>query len=219
MDVTAAVISVTVRQDGNNVQDRIAREGPSLAPAQSLSRGRFGFRVPGKDRRALATNRGLITEKYQTHRENFHGQRWLELFEELILPHVDAAYNLARYLMRSEPDALDVVKEPYLRAFGCFDSYRGGNGKAWLLAVVPNTCRTWQRRQNKESASVPFDEVVRSSCRHPNRLQLQALQGLQLQLPFSETNRIKREPLRVVFPRPADFVTLVKLGLVFLANL
>jgi RNA polymerase sigma-70 factor (ECF subfamily) len=86
----------------------------------------------------------------------------LELFEQVVLPHLNAAYNLARWLMHNDADAQDVVQESYLRAFRFFDGYRGGDGKAWLLAVVRNTCRTWQRRQKRESGVVPFDEVVHS---------------------------------------------------------
>ncbi len=86
----------------------------------------------------------------------------LELFEDIILPHLDAAYNLARWLTRNEHDAQDVVQESYLRAYRFFDGYRGGDSKAWLMAVVRNTCRSWQRRQYRDSASVPFDEVAHS---------------------------------------------------------
>jgi RNA polymerase sigma factor (sigma-70 family) len=89
-------------------------------------------------------------------------QSQLELFEEIILPHLDAAYNLARWLTRNDQDAQDVVQESYLRAFRFFDGYRGGDGKAWLLAVVRNTCRTWQLRQNRERGAVPFDEIAHS---------------------------------------------------------
>ena len=89
-------------------------------------------------------------------------QSQLELFEEIILPHLDAAYNLARWLTRNDQDAQDVVQESYLRAFRFFDGYRGGDGKAWLLAVVRNTCRTWQAGQNRERAAEPFDEVAHS---------------------------------------------------------
>jgi RNA polymerase sigma-70 factor (ECF subfamily) len=89
-------------------------------------------------------------------------QSQLELFEEIILPHLDAAYNLARWLTRNDQDAQDVVQESYLRAFRFFDGYRGGDGRAWLLAIVRNTCRTWQLKQNREKESVPFDEVTHS---------------------------------------------------------
>lgn len=101
-------------------------------------------------------------EKTGMDRTTSRPQSQIELFEEIILPHLNAAYNLARWLMRNDQDAQDVVQESYLRAFRFFDGYRGGDGKAWLLAVVRNTCRTWQLRQNRERGAVPFDEVAHS---------------------------------------------------------
>jgi len=91
------------------------------------------------------------------------------MFEEVILPHLNAAHNLARWLMRNDQDAQDVVQESYLRAFRFFDSFRGGDGKSWLLAVVRNTCFTW-RRHEKRSTQEPFDEVTHSANVHePNQ--------------------------------------------------
>ncbi len=90
----------------------------------------------------------------------------LKVFEEVILPHLNAAYNLARWLTRNEQDAQDVVQESYLRAFRFFDGYRGGDGKSWLLAVVRNTCFTW-RRHERRSTNEPFDEMTHSSKVQP----------------------------------------------------
>jgi RNA polymerase sigma-70 factor (ECF subfamily) len=73
------------------------------------------------------------------------------------MPHLDAAYNLARWLTRNEHDAEDVVQEAYLRAFKYFDGFHGGNGRAWLLTIVRRTCFTWLER-NRPSDLVPFDE-------------------------------------------------------------
>ena len=84
----------------------------------------------------------------------------LRLFEEVILPHLNAAYNLARWLTRNEHDAQDVVQEAYLRAFRFFDSYKGGDGKSWLLEVVRNTCFTFHRREKRNMTSVEFDETT-----------------------------------------------------------
>jgi RNA polymerase sigma-70 factor, ECF subfamily len=84
----------------------------------------------------------------------------LDLFQEIIMPHMDAAYNLARWLMRNDADARDVVQESYLRAFRFFDGYKGGDSKAWLLAIVRNTSRTSQRRQSRDAETVPFDEAA-----------------------------------------------------------
>ncbi len=72
-----------------------------------------------------------------------------------MLPHLNAAHNLARWLTGNPGDAEDVVQEAYLRAFRFFDGFHGGDGRAWLLAVVRNTCHTWMGRK---PASVEFDE-------------------------------------------------------------
>ena len=79
-----------------------------------------------------------------------------------MLPHLDAAYNLARWLTRHPQDAEDVVQEAYLRALRFFDSFHGGDGKAWLLAVVRNTWLTRRRREH-DALNVPFDETVHTS--------------------------------------------------------
>jgi RNA polymerase sigma factor (sigma-70 family) len=85
----------------------------------------------------------------------------IELFEQLILPHLNAAYNLARWLTRNEPDAQDVVQEAYLRAFRFFGGYQGGDAKSWLLTVVRNTFYTWRHRE-KRMETIPFDEITHS---------------------------------------------------------
>ena len=69
-------------------------------------------------------------------------------FELLLMPHLNAGYNLARWLTRSEPDAEDLVQEAYVRALRSFDGYRGGDPRAWLLSIVRNTCYTWLRQRH-----------------------------------------------------------------------
>jgi len=96
------------------------------------------------------------------------GSTKLAVFEQTILPHLNSAYNLARWLTRNEDDAQDVVQEAYLRAFRFFDSFKGGNGKTWLLAVVRNTCLTWRRRERGTVTAVPFDETAHCSDRAAN---------------------------------------------------
>jgi RNA polymerase sigma-70 factor (ECF subfamily) len=66
-------------------------------------------------------------------------------FQELIMPHLDAAYNLAHWLIRNASDAEDVVQEAFLRAFKFFDGFHGGNSRAWLLAIVRHTSYDWLR--------------------------------------------------------------------------
>ena len=80
------------------------------------------------------------------------------LFEQTILPHLNFAYNLARWLTRNEHDAEDVVQEAYLRAFRFFDGFKGGDGRAWLLAVVRNSCLTWLRHKRGDVFMIAFDE-------------------------------------------------------------
>jgi RNA polymerase sigma-70 factor, ECF subfamily len=81
-------------------------------------------------------------------------------FELAVLPHLDAAYNLARWLMRKEQDAQDVVQEAYLRAFRFFSGFRGGDARAWLLKIVRNTCYTWLHANRPLQEAAEFDENV-----------------------------------------------------------
>lgn len=79
-------------------------------------------------------------------------------FERLLLPHLAAGYNLARWLTRNEHDAEDLVQEAYLRAFRSFDGYRGGDPRAWLLRIVRNTCYTWLQQQRGWAAEPTGDD-------------------------------------------------------------
>jgi RNA polymerase sigma-70 factor (ECF subfamily) len=96
------------------------------------------------------------------------------LFEEVILPHLGAAYNLARWLTGDDHDAADVVQEAFLRAFRGFDRYRGGDSRSWLLAVVRNTCHTWLRKRARDTAA-SYDEELHgpSDAFNPETLLLQ----------------------------------------------
>jgi RNA polymerase sigma-70 factor (ECF subfamily) len=80
-------------------------------------------------------------------------------FEALALPHLDAAYNLARWLVRDTQDARDVVQEAFLRALVAFDGLRGDNARPWLLAIVRNTAFTWLA-QHRKSEWVAYDEQL-----------------------------------------------------------
>ena len=85
-----------------------------------------------------------------------------ESFEQTVLPHLDAAYNLARWLTRNDQDAQDVTQEACLRAFRFFDGYQGGNMRAWLLTIVRNTCYTWLHQNRSPGSAVEFDEEIHS---------------------------------------------------------
>src|SRR5437868_11089230 len=79
-------------------------------------------------------------------------------FDHLMLPHLDAAYSLARWLLRNEHDAEDAVQEACLRAWRAFDRFRGGDGRAWLLAIVRNVCYSRLRQNRREPAIEALDE-------------------------------------------------------------
>jgi len=83
-------------------------------------------------------------------------------FEQTFLPHLDAAYNLARWLARNDQDAEEVVQEAYLRAFEAYESFRGQAAKAWLLAIVRNTSFSRLRRAMTAGEAAEFDEEIHS---------------------------------------------------------
>jgi RNA polymerase sigma-70 factor (ECF subfamily) len=78
-------------------------------------------------------------------------------YERAILPHLDAAHDLARWLTRCAQDAEDVVQEACLRAFRFFESFNGGDARAWLLAIVRNTCYTWLQKNKAQGPRTSFD--------------------------------------------------------------
>jgi RNA polymerase sigma-70 factor (ECF subfamily) len=85
----------------------------------------------------------------------------LQLYEQRVLPHLDAAYNLARWLSGNDHDAQDVVQEACLRAFKFFGSFRGENARAWLLTIVRNSFYSWrQKNRPSEMAGELGDEAL-----------------------------------------------------------
>ena len=106
----------------------------------------------------------------------------LKRFEEAVLPHLAAAYNLARWLTRNDHDAEDLVQEAYLRAFKSFDSFRGGDGRAWLLTIVRNTCYTWLRQNRAEDLTELFDEEIHTLERDSSNPETLLLETADAQL-------------------------------------
>jgi RNA polymerase sigma factor (sigma-70 family) len=84
----------------------------------------------------------------------------LARFERSMLPHLDAAHNLARWQMRGRPDAEDAVQEAYLRAFRFFGGFRGGDSRAWLLKIVRNTCYDAFQKSGAPQGTDEFDEAL-----------------------------------------------------------
>ena len=81
-------------------------------------------------------------------------------FEELFLPQLDAAYSLARLLVKRDHDAQDVVQDAYVRAFKGFKEYRGGNPRAWILTIVRNTAYSWLKKHPASADIIPFNESI-----------------------------------------------------------
>ena len=97
------------------------------------------------------------------HEQDRAKQENLTSFEAMMLPHLDAAHNLARWLLRNEQDAQDVVQEAYLRAFKSFGGFHGSNGRAWLLTIVRNTSYTLLKKNKAVDLTTTFDEELHAS--------------------------------------------------------
>lgn len=87
----------------------------------------------------------------------------MQRFEALVVSHLDAAYNLARWLMRNEHDAEEAVQESFLRALRFFDGFRGGDARAWLLTIVRRTCFSRLGKHRQQQLEVPFEEDLHSA--------------------------------------------------------
>jgi len=79
-------------------------------------------------------------------------------FEEVFMQHLDAAYNLARWLTRDPSDADDVVQEAYMRAFRFSDGFHGGDSRSWILKIVRNTCFTWLKKNRSHELVYELEE-------------------------------------------------------------
>jgi len=95
--------------------------------------------------------------------QNSAQEQELASFETLMLPHLDAAHNLARWLLRNEQDAQDVVQEAYLRALKSFSGFHGSNGRAWLLTIVRNTSYTLMKKNRAVDLTTTFDEETHAT--------------------------------------------------------
>lgn len=102
-------------------------------------------------------------------------------FEDTFLPHLDAAYNLARWLTRDPTDADDVVQEAYMRAFRFFDSYRGGDSRAWVMKIVRNTCYSWlEKNRSHENLSELDDGLHPHDPSDPEKILIENIDNQKL---------------------------------------
>jgi len=110
-------------------------------------------------------------------------------FEALVVPHLGAAYNLARWLTRDDADAEDLVQEASLRAFRGFAGFRGADARSWLLAIVRNACYTRLRGSRPKEMSTPFDEEIHTldgEALSPERLALREADGARVRRALEE---------------------------------
>jgi len=117
---------------------------------------------------------------------------------ELLLPHLDSAYKLARWLMRNTDDAQDVVHEAYVRAFQYAAGFRGGNPRAWLLTIVRNTAYQWLRKARAHEPPTQFDEDVHTTgaeASNPEQLLLQNAEAHLVEIVLGELPLRFREVL------------------------
>jgi RNA polymerase sigma-70 factor, ECF subfamily len=145
-------------------------------------------------------------------------------FEAIALPHLDAAYALARWMTRNDADAADVVQEAFLRAFRYFDSYRGDDAKSWVLKIVRRTCYSWlERNRPADVVSLEAEEelgnavatsAIDAEAMLENRSNLRLLDRLIEALPAPLREMIVLRELHELGYRDIAEVTGVPLGTV-----
>ncbi|HVO06943.1 MAG TPA: sigma-70 family RNA polymerase sigma factor [Burkholderiaceae bacterium] len=123
-------------------------------------------------------------------------------FDTLVMPHLDAAYNLARWLLRDATAAEDAVQEASLRAFRYIESLRGDDARAWLLGIVRNTCFTVLERRRSAPEVVEFDdtefEAALGAVEHEGADPAKQLEQRRLRVLIDAAIRALSPPLREV---------------------
>ena len=121
----------------------------------------------------------------------------LSTFEAVVLPHLPAAYNLARWLTKNDSDADDVVQDACIRSLRYFGSFRGGDARAWLLAIVRNSCYSFlrQRRREEPMTEILEDEPPGASGEDPETILLAGQRAERLTQLIEELPVVYREVL------------------------
>src|SRR5437763_10755908 len=128
-----------------------------------LLNAEHGFGLDDFESTATIVKFAIVPKKHEVPDQS--PKEELMSFEAAMLPHLDAAHNLARWLLRNEQDAQDVVQEAYLRAFKSFGGFHGSNGRAWLLTIVRNTSYTLLKKNHAVDLTTTFDEEIHGSVR------------------------------------------------------
>jgi len=125
-------------------------------------------------------------------------------FERWFIPHMDAAYNLARWLVRDDHDAQDVVQDAYLRAFRFAGGFRGGDPRAWILAIVRNAAFTFLKRKRGSNSAVEFDESIHRGAIEDAGLEADAVRKLDGVMIRDALNELGEEFREVIVMRDIE---------------
>jgi RNA polymerase sigma-70 factor (ECF subfamily) len=128
-------------------------------------------------------------------------QALIPVFEETVLPHLDAAYNLARWLTRNERDAEDIVQEAFLRALRHYRTFKGGDAKPWLLAIVRNTFYTWRKHNRVPEENILLEEDKQPIAEDSSDPEKMLLRETDRQLLRSALQLLPKEFLEVIVLR------------------
>ena len=128
-------------------------------------------------------------------------QALIPVFEETVLPHLDAAYNLARWLTRNDRDAEDIVQEAFLRALRHYRTFKGGDAKPWLLAIVRNTFYTWLKHNRVPEENILLEEDKQPVAEDSSDPEKMLLRETDRQLLRSALRLLPKEFLEVIVLR------------------
>ena len=128
----------------------------------------------------------------------------LARFEQVVLPHLGAAYNLARWITGNDHDAEDVVQESYLRALKFFSGFRGSNSRPWLLTIVRNTCFTWLRQNRLSELTTELDEEIHHMDQLPENPESILLAAAQSELVRKAIQELSPEFREVIILREME---------------
>ena len=143
---------------------RIIETADLIKNSVNYSRWRRGFLQNTSEAQDPESNPKIVNIVGVKKRDESHAEKGdLISFEAMMLPHLDAAHNLAKWLLRNQEDAQDVVQEAFLRAFKSFGGFHGSNGRAWLLTIVRNTSCTLLKKNRVADFTTPFDEEMHAT--------------------------------------------------------
>jgi len=134
-------------------------------------------------------------------------------FEQVVLPHLGAAYNLARWLIRND-EAEDVVQEAFLRAFKSFAGYRGGDSRTWLLTIVRNSCYSWLQRNRVRELTDPIDETSDEHAAETSSPESRLMQSVDVQIVREALTELPLEFREVLVMREMEELTYKEIALI-----